>query len=288
MFRFLFPIFIILSIVIALVNGAEVSQAEKDDILKHVQYSASAAEPQEEKMALKCKTCKKWDEIKNAIVEKAFFNKHFSACNGYLAINNADEKIILSFTPTLGAAALLSQASDATIHWPENVPDSLVHKGYFEGWKACINKYETRLEELKRDNPKYTVDITGHSLGGSHAIYAAVDLRLKHPDWTITVYTSGSNRPGNKAFAKHVNSLGFNLSRLTYGRDPIPLKPSTDGFVQPDTEYYVDLQGNWKKCTAYPEGGEDPECITKFKEEKAGWEDHLEYPGTSKYEFTLL
>lgn len=49
-------------------------------------------------------------------------------------------------------------------------------KGFFEIWKSISQEIIEKVKVLKDKNPEYEILVTGHSLGGSLANFAALEL----------------------------------------------------------------------------------------------------------------
>jgi len=65
----------------------------------------------------------------------------------------------------------------------------------------------------------------GHSLGGALASLAAAWAAEQYPLTPVTLYTFGQPRPGDKAFAKHLESVGGYIVRVAHSNDLIPMAP---------------------------------------------------------------
>lgn len=90
--------------------------------------------------------------------------------------------------------------------------------------------------------PNYGIIMAGHSLGAVLATLAAADARGEgHPS---TLYSYGSPRVGNHAFAVHLMAQAGNL-RLTRTNDPAPmLPPQIIGYVHLGPEYWITAPDN--------------------------------------------
>ncbi|TVY87816.1 Lipase [Lachnellula willkommii] len=92
------------------------------------------------------------------------------------------------------------------------------------------------------EHPDYRIVVTGHSLGAAVGTLAAVDLR-SWKDSVVDLYTYGSPRVGNQAFADFVTSQapaqGSNF-RMTHENDPVPqLPPTLVGYQHTSPEYWL-------------------------------------------------
>lgn len=91
------------------------------------------------------------------------------------------------------------------------------------------------------ENPDYSLIITGHSIGAGIATLAGAELRSMN--YAADIYTFGSPRVGNTAFATFVTAqaplLGGNY-RMTHENDPVPqLPPTWIGYTHTSPEYWL-------------------------------------------------
>ncbi|KAI8871562.1 alpha/beta-hydrolase, partial [Ramicandelaber brevisporus] len=149
--------------------------------------------------------------------------------------------------------------------WPVNVGFGTpgVHNGFFNGYAAGADDiYAAAVAQLTK-YPTYQLVFAGYSLGGAHATIAAVDFQLRNPALAAKtkVFTYGSPRVGDTDFAAYYNSRGFLLSaRTTAKKDMVVhLPPQWAGYTHVNREYWIDLSGNVKVCSAAGTG-EDGSC----------------------------
>jgi hypothetical protein len=105
--------------------------------------------------------------------------------------------------------------------------EAAVHAGF---WRAALTLLEdngalpgltTYLDERRRLSPGLTLWFTGHSLGGALATIAGYRLRD-----TGALYTFGSPRVGNVAFAYAFSSRRLPHHRVVHRHDIIPCLPT--------------------------------------------------------------
>lgn len=109
-----------------------------------------------------------------------------------------------------------------------NVPK--VHKGFNEYVMTALalkediagdNIQDDIVKKLK-DNPNFTLLITGHSLGGAAAtLFAERLVAMGIPKEQVPVVTFGAPAVGNKAFAEKYGDK-INLLRVVTSLDPVP------------------------------------------------------------------
>lgn len=96
-----------------------------------------------------------------------------------------------------------------------------VHFGFIEAYKSVREAIQDQVKAL--DMPKLIC--TGHSLGAALAALAALDIQYNQPHREVSVYTFGSPKIGNKAFAESYERRVPQTYRLVYGNDRIPTVP---------------------------------------------------------------
>jgi hypothetical protein len=80
--------------------------------------------------------------------------------------------------------------------------------------------------------------MTGHSLGAAVATIAGAYLRKN--GFPCAIYTYGSPRVGNAAFANYVTAQSGGTYRITHLDDPVPVLPSLDlGYHHTSPEYWL-------------------------------------------------
>jgi hypothetical protein len=138
----------------------------------------------------------------------------------------------------------------------------MAHAGFLVSALRISGATQQKMVELANKYPSYSVDFTGHSLGGATAQLAALHLAsaTSVPPSRIRVITYGAPRVGNSLFAKVMGYSGFKmLARITFNNDPVPHLPPSNVFNVvrfqhiPGEKY---LSGWW---------------IQKGIEEKTGW-----------------
>jgi predicted lipase len=118
----------------------------------------------------------------------------------------------------------------------------MVEKGFLTLWSAIRAEAMQAIDQAIAQNPNYKVIVVEHSLGGSLATLAAADVRKRgHP---ATLYSFGSARVGNRAFAAHVTAQTGNY-RISHTVDPIPKLPLVAmGYFHTSPEYWITAPDN--------------------------------------------
>ena len=144
--------------------------------------------------------------------------------------------------------------------------DVRVHNGFRRIWNIPFkNSVLTAVQHLTdiygADGPLY---IAGHSAGGATAQLAAATLALVKEYDDIHLYTFGSPRVGNLAFAAMLSTLVSESWRFTHNRDIVPTLPwMTMGFWHSAQEVFQQENAvrhshhitNYRVCDGT---GEDP------------------------------
>ncbi|EFQ33710.1 lipase [Colletotrichum graminicola] len=118
------------------------------------------------------------------------------------------------------------------------VEDCKAHAGFLTAWKEVKGEILDAVNATKTANPSYTVVAVGHSLGGAVITIAGAYLRLH--GYPLDIYTFGSPRVGNEAFATFVTAQSGAEYRLTHVDDPIPRQPPLlFGYRHTSPEYWL-------------------------------------------------
>lgn len=139
---------------------------------------------------------------------------------------------ILAFRGTLELQNWITNLHTLTSAW--NGEDSLVHRGFKTAFDSLWPRVKSHMDTCP--HPRY---YTGHSLGAALATLAAAT----HPPQAL--YTYGSPRVGNGAFAQHVESA-TPAFRLVNHRDivtTLPWENQLSPFDHIGELHYIDHQG---------------------------------------------
>lgn len=191
-----------------------------------------------------------------------------------------------------------------------------VHRGFYHTYLGLRDQVLDTLAVFSHDHPSAKLHITGHSLGGAMAVFAALELIHSLGLRVQTLYTFGQPRVGNAAFQTFLHEA-LSLSscahfRITQHRDPIVHLPPTFvpsrsmGFQHEPQEVFYPcgvLRGNitkmsgtesnktfnpWNSSVSDPEScqyivcdpveGEDPRGSDRFRVD-LNFVDHVTYLG---------
>ncbi|EHA58317.1 triacylglycerol lipase FGL2 [Pyricularia oryzae 70-15] len=201
---------------------------------------------------------------------------------GYVAIDHADEAIVVAFRGTYSIANTvidLSTVPQEYVPYPEPDDDGdrercdncTVHLGFLASWKVARNLVLPAIEEARQKHPGFSINLVGHSLGGAVAALAALELKLIS-GYDVVVTTFGEPRVGNSGLAKFIDRV-FGLDqeakedmayrRVTHAEDPVPLLPLEEwGYRSHAGEIHIEKPAlppaptDIKLC----KGERDPDC----------------------------
>ncbi|KAI8050348.1 Alpha/Beta hydrolase protein [Syncephalis plumigaleata] len=183
----------------------------------------------------------------------------------YVAVNHRLKAIILSIRGTLTPINAIVDFSWVPLDlsdFPGIPKGTMAHAGFLVSALRISGATQKKMVELANQYPSYSVDFTGHSLGGATAQLSALHFATSTsvPPSRIRVITYAAPRVGNPMFAKVMGYAGFKmLARVTFNNDPVPHLPPSNVFDAvrfqhiPGEKY---LSGWW---------------IYKDIEEKTGW-----------------
>lgn len=119
------------------------------------------------------------------------------------------------------------------------VDGCLVHSGFNTGYDEIAATLIDAVKKAHDANPTYKIVFTGHSLGAAMATLSAANLRAR--GYAIDIYSYGSPRVGNRAFAEFVTKQPGTENRLTHGNDPVPrLPPIFTNYRHTSPEYWLE------------------------------------------------
>jgi len=185
-----------------------------------------------------------------------------------------------------------------TLH---QIPDAVVMKYFYNHYLDVREDFKSHFLQFRSQFPDYTVVFTAHSLGAGLLTHAAMDAILSGwvPGNQSIMYTFGSPRVGNLAFAqKLVNSIS-EIWRITHWKDfapHVPLCKKEKGVCitgEGQKDYNKTGQVIWYAWHVWPEiffdedsktstictGAEDPKCADQFALTETDVEDHYNYMG---------
>ncbi|KAI9294161.1 alpha/beta-hydrolase, partial [Neoconidiobolus thromboides FSU 785] len=165
-----------------------------------------------------------------------------------IAVDKTKKEIIISFRGSSNLRNWFQNVQTLPFNSEQAIIDATVHSGF----KTCNDNlkklYIPVIKKLVKKYPKFTVVVTGHSLGGAVATLATLsinfEVRIKFSKMRLVTFCQP--RVGNDKFAAWMNKNVLDSTRFTNNNDPVPRLPiSSFGFVHQHTEVYI--KGNTAK-----------------------------------------
>ncbi|KAI9834489.1 MAG: hypothetical protein M1826_002643 [Phylliscum demangeonii] len=196
------------------------------------QYSAAAYCPQNYNMCTAGVACRSGGcqmVQKASTTLRLVFNQ--LAANGFVVLDETHKMIVVAFRGTVEAQDFWTDIKAWGVLAPELCRDCEVHGGFWGAWKEVRMRVVNEVRALRSLKPDYMVYVTGHSLGGALAEFAALTLRdLGIP---TNLYMFGSPRPGNQALADYAMSQPGENINVVSDTDHIPLFPPAFSPISP-------------------------------------------------------
>jgi len=158
-----------------------------------------------------------------------------NGATGFVAADHTNKNIVLSMRGSVGMANWIADVKFNQIPCPQFTKDSKCSTGFLGFWEESKADAMKGIKAGLAENPDYTLVVTGHSLGGAAAVYAAGELRNTYK--TVALYTYGQPRAGNEALSKYITEQGNNF-RVTHTSDAVPKLPPEDGLTGSKTGIY--------------------------------------------------
>ncbi|KAJ5799837.1 uncharacterized protein N7518_001905 [Penicillium psychrosexuale] len=228
-------------------QARDVSTSELNQFDFWVQYAAAAYYADDYTAQVGAKiSCSKGNcpqvEEAGATVFYDFSNSTITDTSGFIAVDHANEAVVLSFR---GSYSVRNWVSDAIFVYtnPDLCDGCLADLGFWGSWVLVRDDIIKELKEAVSQNPGYELAVVGHSLGAAVATLAVADLRGKgYP--SAKLYAYASPRVANVPLAKHITAQGNNY-RFTHTDDPVPKLPLLAmGYVHISPEYWITSPNN--------------------------------------------
>ncbi|KAI9029624.1 catalysis At the Interface: the anatomy of A conformational change in A triglyceride lipase, partial [Phycomyces nitens] len=207
---------------------------------------------------------------------KSFFTLLIDT-NGFVSRNDKSKTINLVFRGTNSFQNFFTDAVLITQDYPP-VKGAKVHVGFYTAYldvqKVVIS---TMIDQITK-YPNYAVAVSGHSLGGSLAQIATMDLYQRDNRFNsknLFLRTYGQPRTGNPAFGYYMAGTGIDYKRTVNNRDLVPhIFPLSTEYMHVGTEYWAKEDGSVQICTDF-ESASCSNSIVPFN----SIIDHLSYLG---------
>ena len=165
---------------------------------------------------------------------------------GFVSIDMTNKLIVIAFRGSKSidnwAANLDFQMEDVSF-----CSGSRTHSGFLESWNEVQAGVVDAVKAAQAQYPDFKIVATGHSLGGAMATIATAALRTI--DIPVDLYTYGSPKSGNEAWAKFLSQTDKGVSfRVVHKDDIVPTLPPSIPFFMPyehvQPEYYISAGNN--------------------------------------------
>ncbi|KAJ9221488.1 hypothetical protein DTO271D3_810 [Paecilomyces variotii] len=97
-----------------------------------------------------------------------------------------------------------------------------VMKGVYDPWSSVHDTVISAVKDLVQKHPNYTLESTGHSLGGALTYLSYIALAQNFPDKDVTSNALAAFPIGNQAFAEFGGSINGTLRRGNNLDDGVP------------------------------------------------------------------
>jgi len=182
-----------------------------------------------------------------------------------ITINDARKEIVVTFRGSLNVPNVVEDVLLVPGD-PAGPKDVRVHQGFYLATQSIYAPVVDAVKNLTAINANYSIKIVGHSLGGAQAILTLYLIKVKNvfPENSLSLFTYGQPRAGNKAFADFINTLGIPVARVTNRADiAVHGSPALLGYVHHQNELFLDSE---KGIQRYCNVGvyEDPTCSNSY------------------------
>lgn len=247
---------------------------EFEDLKRYARFAGSAYCV---KPTLKTWTCSHCLVLGSGIRVENIFEDSVTGTRGYIAIDSRKKNIILAFR---GSSNVRNFFFDFLLvpspYTMEDGTKTYIHKGFHVASNNLKPKYLPSMKSLIAKYPDYQIVVTGHSLGGSMATMAFVELhRETQVDWgDLFLYTYGEPVIGETVFVDWLQKRSNNMIRVVNNNDIVP-NINLPGmiFVNHVNEIWLN-QFKAYRCKTGPRIYQDKACLPQFG---ISIVDHLTY-----------
>ncbi|KXN74483.1 alpha/beta-hydrolase [Conidiobolus coronatus NRRL 28638] len=222
--------------------------------MNFLNYAAASYCNKDEIERWDCYNCQGFGKNTKEIVYVSYA-EHNSAA--FFGVNHERKLIIVSYRGTSNFKNWLINLDFKLVGLRTNQTSAIkVHSGFNNAADALMPKIRSSLLMAKKQNPKYKIVFTGHSLGGAIATLAAAKLAEERAiEWSdIQLITFGQPRVGNSRFADYLNSKPIESARVTTKGDIVAISPGrTLKYYHSQHIVHMNLNGESIKCSTTKE-----------------------------------
>ena len=185
-------------------------------------------------------------------------------------------------------------------HGPGRAAGAHVHRGMYQSYSSIAAPTLAAVQRLiaAQKGAVREIIVTGHSLGAGQAVFGAFDLAVANPSLSVIMYSFGTPRPGDLAFAQLLNrTSNLHTWAIAHRADTVPqcgiysapchserqlgLHQISGNIWYPE-DMVTPARGlmDWVECDG---SGEDPHCQDSVAESLLNWKDHNRYLQHSMY-----
>lgn len=188
---------------------------------------------------------------------------------GFVGYSESNKAIIVSFRGSSNIENWIDDFDFLLIPYVRCV-GCLMHNGFYLAYLTISHTMKAQIELLLAKYRGSSIYVTGHSLGGSLAAIAALDIKHTY-DAPMKVYTYGQPRVGNSYYAKYFSTQIPDSYRVIHNADIVPhLPPIEFDFKHSDNQiWYAENMQTFKECSA-----EDRACADSVNPTKWSPNDH--------------
>ncbi|KAJ9073664.1 hypothetical protein DSO57_1013694 [Entomophthora muscae] len=181
-----------------------------------------------------------------------------------VALDSKNKLVVVSYRPSLHPINWITNFNYRFTHLPGYSKVIKVHRGFLEHLTSIHSLITPIVKDHLNQHPKYTLHITGYSLGGAITT-------LSIPAWMsfleenqlstkIQFFSYATPRVGNHAYAAPINSYQVPVIRLSLQNDIVHhLPPYSKGYVHVGQEFHEPIYPRvMVQCSNLYD--EDPEC----------------------------
>jgi len=229
--------------------------------------------------AASCDNLQNWDctACKEAPVKSTGqatnFNFKVSATHGYVAVNQQLKEIVIAFRGSQDIFAFIKDANVNLVDYGVDSNGAKVSQGFYNVWNPSRQQVKSQVSTLLSQNPGYTINVTGHSLGAAVASMTALELAIDNPNAQVTLIGVSQPRVGDQNFALAIaqqpNLTAYRLEQANdfVGQYPLPNK----GYVHNSPEYWINPA--FSESVVYcpsPAGTESQMCSNSVQRKLSG------------------
>ncbi|OJJ45159.1 hypothetical protein ASPZODRAFT_18065 [Penicilliopsis zonata CBS 506.65] len=163
---------------------------------------------------------------------------------GFIGYSTTEETITVAMRGSTTVTDILNDI-DTTLVTPTlsgvTFPSGVqIMNGIYSPWSSVHDTVIAEVAALIEEYPDYTLESTGHSLGGSLTYLSYIALAQNFPDKEITSTALAAFPIGNSEFAAFGTSISGTLKRGNNELDGVPnmYVSAPEDFVHYGTEYY--------------------------------------------------